>query len=76
GDWDALAVAVFDHGDAPPGYSDRKFRFDHLRQQVLGGKRDPVSFVYLADEVPDYLTRMRAVIDVASRDEPGTRLLM
>jgi uncharacterized protein (DUF1786 family) len=75
-DWDALAVAVFDHGDAPPGYSDRKFRFDHLRQQVLGGKRDPVSFVYLADEVPDYLTRMRAVINVALRDEPGTPLLM
>src|SRR5688572_1889923 len=27
---DALAVAVFDHGDAPPGYSDRQFRFDYL----------------------------------------------
>ena len=75
-EWDALAVAVFDHGDAPPGYSDRKFRFDHLRRQVLGGKRDPISFVYLADEVPDYLTRMRAVIDVAARDDPGVPLLM
>jgi uncharacterized protein (DUF1786 family) len=75
-DWDALAVAVFDHGDAPPGYSDRKFRFDHLRRQVLGGKRDPASFVYLSDEVPDYLTRMRSVIDVASRDAPGTPILM
>ncbi len=28
--FDALAVAVFDHGAAPPGYSDRIFRFDYL----------------------------------------------
>ena len=29
-DVDAVAVAVFDHGSAPPGYSDRQFRFDYL----------------------------------------------
>src|SRR5438477_6327347 len=29
-DYDALAVAVFDHGAAPPGYSDRRFRFDYI----------------------------------------------
>src|SRR5918912_3038381 len=28
---DGLAVAVFDHGAAPPGFSDRVFRFDYLR---------------------------------------------
>ncbi len=76
GSWDALAVAVFDHGNAPPGYSDRKFRFDHLKQQVLGGMRSPVAFAYLADEVPDYLTRMHAVIEVAERDDPGKPVLM
>jgi uncharacterized protein (DUF1786 family) len=68
--WDALAVAVFDHGNSPPGYSDRKFRFDHLRQQVLGSQREVISFVYLAQEVPDYLTRMRAVADTAGNDAP------
>jgi uncharacterized protein (DUF1786 family) len=26
----AVAVAVFDHGDAPPEQSDRQFRFDYL----------------------------------------------
>ena len=75
-EWDALAVAVFDHGNAPPGYSDRKFRFDHLKQQVHGGKRSPTAFAYLADEVPGYLTRMRAVVAVASEDDPGRPLLM
>ena len=69
-EWDALAVAVFDHGNSPPGYSDRKFRFDHLRQQVMGGQRDVFSFIYMADEVPDYLTRMRAVVDTAGGDVP------
>ncbi|MFH1560172.1 MAG: DUF1786 family protein [Chloroflexota bacterium] len=68
--WDALAVAVFDHGNSPPGYSDRKFRFDHLRQQVLGSQRDVLSFIYLAGEVPDYLTRMRAVVEAAGDEAP------
>src|ERR671932_2764824 len=31
---DALAVAVFDHGAAPPGYSDRVFRFNYLRERL------------------------------------------
>jgi uncharacterized protein (DUF1786 family) len=31
---DALALAVFDHGDAPPGYSDRQFRFDYIQSQI------------------------------------------
>ncbi|MBN1886402.1 MAG: hypothetical protein JW850_00365 [Thermoflexales bacterium] len=31
---DLLAVAVFDHGNAPPGYSDRQFRFDYLKSQI------------------------------------------
>ncbi|MCS7251303.1 MAG: DUF1786 family protein, partial [Thermoflexus sp.] len=31
---DGIAVAVFDHGAAPPGYSDRKFRFDYLTRQL------------------------------------------
>jgi len=34
GRFDALAVAVFDHGNAPPGYSDRQFRFDYLAERL------------------------------------------
>ena len=69
-EWDALAVAVFDHGNAPPGYSDRRYRFDHLRTQVEAGDSEVTSFLYLADEVPDYLTRVRAVVDTAPGDTP------
>ena len=69
-EWDALAVAVFDHGNAPPGYSDRWYRFDHLRHRMENVGAEPSSFVYLADETPDYLTRMRAVADTAGGDVP------
>ena len=69
-EWDALAVAVFDHGNAPPRYSDRKFRFDHLRAQLVDESRDVFAMTYLADEVPDYLTRMQAVADTAGGETP------
>jgi uncharacterized protein (DUF1786 family) len=72
-EWDAIAVAVFDHGNAPPGYSDRKFRFDHLREQLTSGRREVFDSVHMAEELPEYLTRMRAVADTAG---DGTPLLM
>lgn len=30
----AVCVAVFDHGNAPPGVSDRQFRFDYLDERI------------------------------------------
>ncbi|MEE9199046.1 MAG: DUF1786 family protein, partial [Dehalococcoidia bacterium] len=69
-EWDALAVAVFDHGNAPPGYSDRKFRFDHLRRQVRGGELEVTAFSYLRHEVPEYMTRMLAVAQSVDADTP------
>jgi uncharacterized protein (DUF1786 family) len=60
----AVAVAVFDHGDAPPGTSDRQFRFDYLdgciRAANLG--TNPLSaFAYLRGDIPDIMTRLQAV---------------
>ena len=66
----ALAVAVFDHGDAPPGYSDRKFRFDYLRQQAARGERDVRSLSYKGHEAPESMTRMAAVVRTAGPDTP------
>lgn len=58
--WDAIAIAVFDHGAAPRDVSDRTFRFDHLRQAIQGGNTLS-GFAYLAHDVPPHLTRMHAV---------------
>src|SRR5438105_6399628 len=60
--FDAVAAAVFDHGAAPPGVSDRRFRFDYLRGQVERGI-GLAGFGYLSDEIPSRMTRMQAVAD-------------
>lgn len=61
----AVAVAVFDHGAAPPGYSDRRFRFDYIRERI--GESDRLStFAYRAEDVPQRMTRLRSVIDSAA----------
>jgi uncharacterized protein (DUF1786 family) len=59
---DAVAVAVFDHGDSPPGYSDRQFRFDYLdaRCRVARGLQLSV-FAHPAEAIPPSMTRLRAV---------------
>ena len=61
GDFDGIAVGCLDHGASPPGYSDRLFRFDHLRS-VVGERNDLRAFAYLPEELPDYLTRARTVV--------------
>lgn len=59
-EFDALAVAVFDHGNAPPGMSDRTFRFQFLAERIRAtGKLS--GFAFMSDEIPERLTRMRAV---------------
>lgn len=68
--WDALAVAVFDHGNAPPGYSDRKFRFDHLKSQASMGKMTPTAMSYFNHEIPEYMTRMLAVASCTTPEVP------
>lgn len=58
----AVAVAVFDHGDAPPGYSDRQFRFDYLDSRISAENRLS-AFAYRSGEVPRIMTRLQAVVN-------------
>jgi uncharacterized protein (DUF1786 family) len=57
---DAVAVAVFDHGNAPVNVSDRKFRFDYLDERIRALNRLS-AFAFLAGQVPEIMTRLRAV---------------
>ena len=58
---DALCVAVFDHGNSPPGYSDRRFRFDYLADRLAaGGRTDLAAFAFLRDAIPPAMTRLHA----------------
>jgi len=60
----AIAVAVFDHGNAPAGVSDRQFRFDYLDERIRE-KNSLSSFAFLASDVPKIMTRLQSVVDSA-----------
>jgi uncharacterized protein (DUF1786 family) len=60
----AVAVAVFDHGDAPPDYSDRQFRFDYIAERIESNPRLS-AFAFRAEEVPPIMTRLQAVVESA-----------
>jgi uncharacterized protein (DUF1786 family) len=65
----ALAVAVFDHGAAPPGFSDRVFRFNYLRDRLSRGL-GLAGFAFKRAEVPEAMTRLQAVASTAPSDLP------
>ena len=71
---DAVAVAVFDHGNAPPGYSDRQFRFDYLDARIRE-KNSLSAFAYRAADIPLIMTRLQAVADSA-RDVDAPLVVM
>ncbi len=60
----AVAVAVFDHGNAPAGVSDRQFRFDYLDERIKA-KNSLSAFAYLSSDIPKIMTRLQAVADSA-----------
>jgi uncharacterized protein (DUF1786 family) len=55
-----VAIAVFDHGAAPPGVSDRKFRFDYLDHRIRAENKLS-AFAYRREGIPTRMTRMQAV---------------
>jgi uncharacterized protein (DUF1786 family) len=65
--YDGLAVAVFDHGAAPPDVSDRVFRFRYLAERIGGGL---LGLAFAGDGVPPAMTRLRAASDTAPPEMP------
>jgi uncharacterized protein (DUF1786 family) len=64
-----LAVAVFDHGAAPPGYSDRLFRFEYLAERIRTGA-GLAAFAFERDQIPSSMTRLQAAASSAPADRP------
>ncbi|MEP6894883.1 MAG: DUF1786 domain-containing protein [Chloroflexota bacterium] len=63
-DLSAIAVAVFDHGNAPAGISDRQFRFDYLDERIKA-KNSLAAFAYLSNDIPKIMSRLQSVVDSA-----------
>jgi uncharacterized protein (DUF1786 family) len=66
---DLLAVAVFDHGAAPPGTSDRLFRFEYLSERIQTG-RGLAAFAFERSQIPPSMTRLQAAASTAPADQP------
>jgi uncharacterized protein (DUF1786 family) len=81
---DVVSVAVFDHGNAPPGYSDRQYRFDYLAERLEGLNRAQTTarsswlsvFAFKSDSIPPIMTRMQAVADAYAADGVDTPLIV
>jgi len=69
GDFDGFALGCLDHGAAPPGVSDRWFRFEHLRRTVEA-RNDLLAFATAGQDLPVYLTRARALCASADPGAP------
>jgi uncharacterized protein (DUF1786 family) len=70
----AIAVAVFDHGNAPPGVSDRQFRFDYLDERIRA-KNSLSAFAFHSTEIPPIMTRLQSVAD-SGRELPCSLVVM
>ncbi|MFC2037509.1 DUF1786 domain-containing protein [Chloroflexota bacterium] len=66
---DLLAVAVFDHGAAPPGVSDRLFRFEYLAERIEKGM-GLAGFAFSGAEIPLSMTRLQAAASTAPAGRP------
>ncbi len=67
--FDAVAVALLDHGSGPKGVSSRLFRFQWLRDLM---EKNPTlgAFAHLAEELPGHLIRMKAAARAAGPGRP------
>ena len=66
---DLLGVAVFDHGAAPPDYSDRLFRFEYLAERIQTGG-GLAAFAFERSQIPPSMTRLQAAASTAPDDRP------
>lgn len=67
--YDGLAVAVFDHGNAPPDISDRVFRFNYLAERFSTG-RGLLALGFRREDIPPAMTRLRSVASLAPGELP------
>lgn len=72
---DAIAIAVFDHGNAPPGVSDRLFRFEYLESRIKA-RNSLTSFAFLAEEIPALMTRAEATARLARVARPDLPIIL
>ncbi len=64
-----IAVAVLDHGEAPPGESARLWRFQYL-ERLLRANGTLEAFMFSESEIPPHFRRMQAAIHAIKGKAP------
>ncbi len=72
-DLDVIAIAVQDHGVAPHGISNRRFRLQTMRKHLTPHPCIE-ALVFWEDEVPSGFLRMRAAVHAAKRQVPTAQV--
>jgi uncharacterized protein (DUF1786 family) len=72
---DAVALAVFDHGAAPPDVSDRQFRMDYLAERLRRDRRLS-TFAFRGAAVPGIMTRLAALASTAAEQIAAPVIVM
>jgi uncharacterized protein (DUF1786 family) len=65
---DGIAAAVQDHGYAPKGQSERKFRFENLIRPGIENGGSIEGFAYKTGDVPPEFTRMKAMERIIKKE--------
>lgn len=68
-DYDGVAAAAFDHGNAPPDVSDRVFRFNYLAERFSTGG-GLLALGFRRADIPAAMTRLQAVAGAVGADLP------
>jgi uncharacterized protein (DUF1786 family) len=74
-DIDAIGIAVQDHGAAPVGMSNRKFRIRKMKE-LLSKRNNIFNLAYIEDTIPQNFIRMNSAFKASKRILPETRVLI
>ncbi len=74
-DVDVVAIAVQDHGVAPRGISNRRFRLQTMRNHLAQHPRIE-ALVFREDEVPSGFLRMQAAVRASKRQVPMAQVVV
>jgi len=74
-DVDVVSIAVQDHGVSSKGTSNRRFRMEKIKEQLMRSVR-PEDFAFKEDEVPRYFIRMNSAVRASKSQFPNSKVMV
>ncbi len=74
-DVDVVAIAVQDHGVAPHRTSNRKFRIQQMKAQLMSNSRLE-NLAYWSQDIPSHFLRMKSAATAVKKQLPSVQVLL